>query len=158
MKNIEISDITTAINKKESINNNLFLIQGDGNGQNDAENNQFLMEPISTKVYSNKNEQKRNKIEVIGESQETDDNSYSDNQEKQDNNMIESISESNSEISQVSQTPSISVNSINSEKVHTSLGQSIILLLNANNKALVNSIDLYKKSTFIKCNYNLYYI
>ncbi|OUM57394.1 hypothetical protein PIROE2DRAFT_65035 [Piromyces sp. E2] len=146
MKNIEISDITTAINKKEHLNSNLFLLHGDGEGQNEGNGNEFLMEPISTTVYSNKKEQRRNKIEVIGGSQEFSDNINRENQENQENSSsINIISESNTEISKVIPTSPGSVDSNNSEKVHTSLGQSIILLLNANNKALVNSIDLYKK-------------
>jgi len=154
MKNIEISDITAAVNKKESLNSSLFLINnGSGDGQNNIEQdeNQFLIQPISTTVYSNKKESKKNKIEVINEIQEKnkDDNEV----DKQENeNTLESRAqntESSREIS-INQNNIPSVKNTHSEYISSSLGQSIILLLNSNNKALVSAIDLYKKSSFIK--------
>ncbi|ORX60131.1 hypothetical protein BCR36DRAFT_401655 [Piromyces finnis] len=157
MKNIEISDITKAINKKESLSSNLFLLHSDNDGQNDTEDNQILIEPISTKVYSNRKEQKRNKIEVISESlKENNNNNNSNKRENKENQNKKAfvINESDSEISSnnipISIHQSNNNNNSNTEKANISLGQSIILLLDANNKALVNSIDLYKKSTFIK--------
>ncbi|KAL6628486.1 hypothetical protein LY90DRAFT_671539 [Neocallimastix californiae] len=151
MKNIEISDITSAINKKDSLNNNLFLIQSEDDGENEVnENNQFLIQPISTKVYSNNTIKKSNKIEVINEGQEVSNTKKEKNKENtEEQSTINEISENHLEISETSR-PSITIKNTNSEYIQTSLGQSIILLLNSNNKALVSAIDMYKKSTFIK--------
>jgi len=158
MKNIEISDITAAVNKKESLNNSLFLINnigGDGQNNNEQDENQFLMQPISTTVYSNKKELKKNKIEVINEIQETNsNNNEADKQEKEINLELRAQNtESLQEISINQNNVPSPVKNTHSEYISSSLGQSIILLLNSNNKALVSAIDLYKKSSFIKCKY-----
>lgn len=162
MKNIEISDITTAINKKELLSNNLFFINNNGDEENSIKpndnNDNYLMQPISTTIYSNDTVKKKNKIEIIEENQE---NRNSNEEEKKKDNgneksIINEISDSRAKVSK-SSVPSMTIKNTNSEYIQTSLGQSIILLLNSNNKALVSSIDIYKKSTFIKCNFYFFF-
>jgi len=157
MKDIEISDITAAVNKKETLNNSLFLIDGiGGDGRSkQQDDDKILMQPISTVVYTDKKKLGKNKIEIINENQNTDNKNNEievDKQEKENNIKL------GNEIS-VEQTniPSKEKNT-HSKQISSSLGQSIILLLNSNNKALTSAIDLYKKSSFIKCTKNYLFL
>ncbi|ORX79369.1 hypothetical protein BCR32DRAFT_246455 [Anaeromyces robustus] len=156
MKSIEISDITKAINKKDTLDGNLFLINNQGN-DNDNDN-QFLIQPISTTVYSDKEKNEKEKGEKNNNIEEIDTftvqkikkNNNVDKEDIHEQEIINTISEFNTENDIKNNSVTINLNNTNNKNIHNSLGQSIILLLNSNKKALISSIDLYKQSTFIK--------